>query len=515
MLSFLHQKAKLESANKTFIQYDAVSHALALAGLVEYIEEFRHATEVAAIFKLSDLAKLYTARLENLGLTSAGRIHTTRLKERILARIPDLKAYVEGRDTLITFEKNVGLALKKATRDDLDDDAMYLVKVAKIVRKEMQEIKTKFDGTFTPKCQNQAVPDFLIAVVAMIFDGPSIVDQNNVSGISQPALTIAQLMKFNFHRRGSKKHTSAYHPKDQETPLPIFLGLEVHAQTWKRELVETLHELGLSISYDRVLSISTDLANSVCQQYAVDGVVCPLQMRSGLYTCAEIDNINHNPSSSTAQGSFHGTGISLFQYPTSDFPGISRESLTLGSMENGSTTIAPLLYSYTNVTPILLKDRNPPVPGETPALSTEEEVIKHATSEEYSWLESVHTTIYAESLPDNCFISWSAYHAHLQPYPTWQSCLTSLLPLFQEDSKSVAMIRHAMDVIWSAVQHINPGQVPVFIVDQPLYVLAKLIQWNWPEPHGEDTFVVMLGGTPYRDGFFEVCRRLVTGEWVD
>ena len=200
-LASLHQKAKLESANKTFIQDDAVSHALALAGLVEYIEEFRHSTEVAAIFKLSDLAKLYTARFENLGLTSAGRIHTTRLKERMLARIPDLKAYVEGRDTLITFEKNVGLALKKATEDDLDDDAMYLVKVAKIVRKEMQEIKTKLDGTFTPKCQNQAVPDSLIALVAMIFDGPSIVDQNNVSGISQPALTIAQLIKFNFHSR--------------------------------------------------------------------------------------------------------------------------------------------------------------------------------------------------------------------------------------------------------------------------------------------------------------------------
>lgn len=44
-------------------------------------------------------------------------------------------------------------------------------------------------------------------------------------------------------------------------------------------------------------------------------------------------------------------------------------------------------------------------------------------------------------------ISWAAYHASLQP-PTSESsvALTSLLPLFHDEAKSVAMIRHAMDV---------------------------------------------------------------------
>ncbi len=34
----------------------------------------------------------------------------------------------------------------------------------------------------------------------------------------------------------------------------------------------------------------------------------------------------------------------------------------------------------------------------------------------------------------------------------------------------------------------------VITVDQPLYTLAKQIQWNWPVTHGEDSFVVMFGG---------------------
>ena len=41
---------------------------------------------------------------------------------------------------------------------------------------------------------------------------------------------------------------------------------------------------------------------------------------------------------------------------------------------------------------------------------------------------------------------------------------------------------------------LNPGQTPVVAADQPLYDLAKQIQWQWPEEYGEDKFVVMFGG---------------------
>ena len=56
------------------------------------------------------------------------------------------------------------------------------------------------------------------------------------------------------------------------------------------------------------------------------------------------------------------------------------------------------------------------------------------------------------------------------------------------------MIRHSMDVVKKAVESLNPGQIPVVTVDQPLYTIAKQIQWNWTARHGEDRFVVMFGG---------------------
>ena len=71
---------------------------------------------------------------------------------------------------------------------------------------------------------------------------------------------------------------------------------------------------------------------------------------------------------------------------------------------------------------------------------------------------------------------------------------TSLLPLFQEEAASPAMICHTMDVVIKAVTYLNPGQTPVLACDQPIYAMAKKIQWNWPSTYGESSIVMMFGG---------------------
>ena len=83
-------------------------------------------------------------------------------------------------------------------------------------------------------------------------------------------------------------------------------------------------------------------------------------------------------------------------------------------------------------------------------------------------------------------------------------------PLFPQEAKSVSMIRHAMNVIKTAVKYINPGQTPVVAVDQPLYNVAKQIQWNWPETHGEEHFVLMLGGL-----HIEMATLSVLADWLE
>ena len=65
-----------------------------------------------------------------------------------------------------------------------------------------------------------------------------------------------------------------------------------------------------------------------------------------------------------------------------------------------------------------------------------------------------------------------------------------------------------MHVIKQAVQKLNPSQVPVITLDQPLYAIGKMIQWNWPESYGEDHFVLVLGGL-----HIEMAGLKVIGDW--
>ena len=64
--------------------------------------------------------------------------------------------------------------------------------------------------------------------------------------------------------------------------------------------------------------------------------------------------------------------------------------------------------------------------------------------------------------------------------------LLAMLPLFYDDSKSVAMIRHSMHVIKQAVQKLNPSSTMSLqgcacdhFRSAMMYAIGKMIQWNW------------------------------------
>ena len=60
-----------------------------------------------------------------------------------------------------------------------------------------------------------------------------------------------------------------------------------------------------------------------------------------------------------------------------------------------------------------------------------------------------------------------------------------MLPLFAEEASSG---------IYAAALHVNPGQIPVICVDQPLPEKLEKVQWFMHSQYGEDTFVILLGG---------------------
>lgn len=208
---------------------------------------------------------MYKNCLQQLGKETPARVNTTRLKERILLHVPELHCYSSGRDVYLAFSHDVGAVLQRANKEDCDDEAIHLAKAAAIIRKDMLATKYTFTGSFESNCLENSVPTSLLSLVNMVLNGPNIEAQACSSTTGQSALTISQLLQYNTYiRRRDGDIKRELRNKSHETPLPVYVGLTVHAKTRSRELVEILHDLGMCISYDRVLAISTHLGNEVC-----------------------------------------------------------------------------------------------------------------------------------------------------------------------------------------------------------------------------------------------------------
>ena len=204
-LASLYNKARDTKAPES--NADDVNHGIAFAGLISYIEEVRMDSLVAPVFKLTDLVNLYRTRLEQLGTHITGRIHSTKLKNRILSYFPDMNAHTQGRDVILVCNKDVGAALRKACEHDSDNDAVHLARAAKIVRRDMLKMKNEFNGSFDAQCQEKSVPVSLLALVSMVLYGTNITTQTSSTLMPQPALTLSQLLMYNSLVRQSKTAT--------------------------------------------------------------------------------------------------------------------------------------------------------------------------------------------------------------------------------------------------------------------------------------------------------------------
>ena len=76
---------------------------------------------------------------------------------------------------------------------------------------------------------------------------------------------------------------------------------------------------------------------------------------------------------------------------------------------------------------------------------------------ENNWLKIVSSSLLEET-DGNCDISWAAFQANQNSEVEYSTTASRLLPLFHEAAHSVAMIRHAMNVVKSVRNRLNPGK---------------------------------------------------------
>ena len=254
---------------------------------------------------------------------------------------------------------------------------------------------------------------------------------------------------------------------DRETPLQIFLGTKIHVKTRSKVLIQAFNRLGLAVSYSRQLQIEDHLASAQCNKFAIEGVAAPSQLRRWATTYGTIDNLDVNPSSTTAKHSFRGTGISIFQVlneeslerPLAEFPHLDKNM--------------QLPSSYAIVPEYALQTKKVSVVA-CPLDYDEHCCYEQCMAEEYGWLQTAHTLL-SNEIKKTDRISWAAYHAAQGRGNPIPETTEAMLPLFHEKAASPAMMKHGLDVLKGITEFLNPGQVCIMSMDQPLYADAKYV----------------------------------------
>ena len=85
-----------------------------------------------------------------------------------------MEAHTQGREVILAFNGDVGAILRKACEHDADGHAVHLSRAATIVRRDMFSKKMEFNCSFSTTCQEQSVPNSLLALVTMVLNGPNI-----------------------------------------------------------------------------------------------------------------------------------------------------------------------------------------------------------------------------------------------------------------------------------------------------------------------------------------------------
>ena len=193
---------------------------------------------------------------------------------------------------------------------------------------------------------------------------------------------------------------------------------------------------------------------------------------------------------------FHGTSVSMFQFPTADVPGIKRQRPALNELSQEKKGVDFCgLKKYLNVAGYKLSVKGAYYPIQRVNVSeqlltqlktcfTEEKHI------EYQWLTNVATLIgttveISSSAISEVNISWTKFHIAKMRSGTDSRnksfTINILLLVINYNSNDSNLQAQVMNSAKEYTKYLNEDQtVAGGCSDQPLYAWKKKIQWKFP-----------------------------------
>ena len=121
-------------------------------------------------------------------------------------------------------------------------------------------------------------------------------------------------------RKNKKSETTRM---TSEMPRQLAIGLAVHQAVRSKELISLLHGFGMSVDYNRILRVESQIEANVLKQVEEnDGVYLPPGIVKGRHVFFAIDNVDFSEDTPDGKRTFHGTAMAVYQRSEDQDPSI-------------------------------------------------------------------------------------------------------------------------------------------------------------------------------------------------
>ena len=260
-------------------------------------------------FDMQDLQDTYLDFLSKYSVEISGNV--TRFGQDLFEKAPNYEI-IKDHGTRV-FRKESAPELLSIFCQSSKSWIEFIRAVIHPIRENIFKRKNLFNGNLNSKNQDRSLSPFLLVLLSMLING----EVNIKEKCSQAVLTLSGMVKYNTQKLKKSTHAlnHRHHKRERETPVSMYVRLKLYLTGRSKTIIDHLFHLGISISYDRVLSITKSLYGVLHRNYVQQNIFLPTNLQKGCFVVLVKDNIDKNASSNLVKSHYHGTSISLLQFP--------------------------------------------------------------------------------------------------------------------------------------------------------------------------------------------------------
>ena len=223
------------------------------------------------------------------------KVNRTQFKLSLLKSFPGLTESIRNNQVYLIFEEDICESFHSTSINEnahSESDEIVLSKALELLQ-SYSTPQEPFNGVFLNGCERNAVDNRVLDFILKWITGAKTDDDlNEDSARLRQALTIAQIVEYNSIKYERKEAPTVRHLAYRETPQQVYISMKLYEATRSKKLINEFHELGLCISYKRLMEILSAMESTVVKKYEEEQVVYPLTLPTGTFTTIEADNLD-------------------------------------------------------------------------------------------------------------------------------------------------------------------------------------------------------------------------------